>query len=442
MSSKQALSDAVEFVLSRANQMELDGVSVTVASESGISVSARAQEIEAIEHQNEIGMSIHVYHNQRHGYTTCSELTPYAMGGALEKAAVIASYAQADSYLGLPEVSTLAFDYPQLKMAHATTDTIEDMRTKALLLEEMTLSHDACLLPGGGATLSHGLLSKCVGNSAGFLGFYERSYHSASVSVLAKEKSGGQQAHSDYTIHVDPQQLQSLPELASQTARDTLSRCHPDTVKTCQMPILFHAPVAKTLWRHFLTAISGRSIYTNRSFLKDKLHQYVFPKFMQIEQKPHAIHAIASVPFDSEGVKTQDLAFVKDGVLQHFMTSSYSARKLGLTSTGNAGGIYNMQVTPNAGDCTAMLQELGEGLLVTDLMGQGVDIISGNYSRGATGFWVSGGKISHPVDGITIAGNLVDMYAGIRAVGCDIDSRSSIQTGSVLVDQMTIAGHA
>ena len=308
--------------------------------------------------------------------------------------------------------------------------------------EQSALSADERICNSDGASFDSFTGFKVYGNSHGQLVGYPSSRHSLSCVMIASEGDDMERDYA-YTVNRDFSLLDSAENVGLAASKEVLSRLQPQTIATGKVPVLFRADIANTIWGHFIAAISGGNLYRKSSFLLDALGNDIFPEFLNISERPHITKALASSAFDSEGVLTKDREIITDGALQTYLLTSYSARKLGLSTTGHAGGIHNWLVNAKGhdGEFDAMLKTLGTGLLVTELMGQGVNVVNGDYSRGASGFWVENGEIAYPVSEITIAGNLADMFKGIVAVGSDVDMRGSIRTGSVLIDEMQVAGH-
>jgi PmbA protein len=308
--------------------------------------------------------------------------------------------------------------------------------------EESALAVDPRVSNSDGASFDTFAGFKVYGNTHGQLVGYPSTRHSLSCVMIANDGDDMERDYA-YTVNREFSALESAKNIGLQASHEVLSRLKPQTIPTGKVPVLFRADIANTVWGHFIAAISGGNLYRKSSFLLDAIGNDVFPKFLNISERPHIAKALASSAFDSEGVLTQDRDIIKEGALQTYLLTSYSARKLGLTTTGHAGGIHNWLVDAQGhdGSFDAMLKTLGTGLLVTELMGQGVNVVNGDYSRGAAGFWVENGEIAYPVSEITIAGNLSQMFKGIVAVGSDVDMRGSIRTGSILIDEMQVAGH-
>ena len=305
--------------------------------------------------------------------------------------------------------------------------------------EESARAFDAKIVNSEGATFSTHKRFRVYGNSQGFIGAYPSSRHSLSCTVIGKDKDSMQRDY-DFTLARDYCDLDPGRAVGQRAALKTLRRLNARKMKTREASVIFSAEIAGSLFSHFIGAISGGNLYRKSSFLLDCLGKKVFPDFLQITEMPHLLKGLGSAPFDQEGVATYEHDIIRDGVLQSYVLSSYSARKLDLKSTGNAGGVHNCLISHQDKDLSDLVQAMGTGLLVTELIGHGINLTTGDYSRGAAGFWVEGGQIQYPVEEITVAGNLKDMFARLVAVGSDIEHRSNILTGSVWIDRMTIAG--
>ena len=335
----------------------------------------------------------------------------------------------------------MAFDAPDLELYHAADMDVDKATELALQAEKAALEADERIINSNGASFNSHTGVKVYGNSHGMLQSYLSSRYSLSCSVIGGVE-GALENDYEYTISREFDKLQSPIWVGENCAKKVVSRLNPQKLSTREVPVIFLNDVATGLISHFAAAISGGSLYRKSSFLLDHLGKQVLPDWFNISERPHLLRRLASTPFDSEGVRTQDREIVEDGVLQTYLVTTYSGKKLGMPSTGHAGGIHNWLVKPNlTGGLTALLRQMGTGLLVTDVMGQGINIVTGDYSRGASGFWVENGEIQYPVAEITIAGQLQDMLKNMVAVADDIEHRSNIQTGSILLDKMKISGN-
>lgn len=406
----------------------------------GFSVSARKAVLEEIEYHQEQGFSITVYRDSRTASVSTTELLPEAIRKSIDKAMSIIRYTDQDPYAGLPDKNRLAYDYPNLDLCHEWAITPQQAAELAVNCDVLARAQDSRITDSEGASVSTYMGVRSYGNTQGFIGEYPVSYHAVSCGVVAKD-GDDMQRDSEYTTSHDATQLDDFSVVAKGAASKALARLHPRQIKTQKAPVIFHSSEAKSILGAFVNAVSGGALYRKSSFLLDTLGQQLFPHYVSIYQDPHLLGAMGSRPFDHEGVAMKKQYYVTDGILQHYVLGSYSARRLGMETTGNAGGVANLGVTHSDKDLSALLKEMGTGLLVTELIGQGVRIMTGDYSRGAFGFWVENGEIQYPVHEITIAGNLKNMFQQIVAIGNDIDTRGNVRTGSMLIEEMMIAGN-
>ncbi|MCK9048257.1 metalloprotease PmbA [Haemophilus influenzae] len=433
---RQAVSFAVELATKAGASAE-----VAVTKVSGLSVSARLQEIENVEFTNDGTLGISVYMGQQKGNASTSDLSESAIKNAVEAALAIAKYTSPDDCTGLADKDLMAFNAPDLELYHAADVDVDKATELALQAEKAALEADERIINSNGASFNSHTGVKVYGNSHGMLQSYLSSRYSLSCSVIGGVEDALENDY-EYTISREFDKLQSPIWVGKNCAKKVVSRLNPQKLSTREVPVIFLNDVATGLISHFTAAISGGSLYRKSSFLLDYLGKQVLPDWFNISERPHLLRRLASTPFDSEGVRTQDREIVENGILQTYLVTSYSGKKLGMPSTGHAGGIHNWLVKPNlTGGLTALLRQMGTGLLVTDVMGQGVNIVTGDYSRGASGFWVENGEIQYPVAEITIAGQLQDMLKNMLAVADDIEHRSNIQTGSILLDKMKISGN-
>lgn len=431
---EDAVAHALEFAKSRC-----DAAEVAVNKSTGISVSTRQGEVENVEFNSDGALGITVYHQQRKGSASSTDLSPEAIERTVQAAIDIANYTSEDPCAGPAEKSLLAFEAPDLKLFQATALSPEEAIRLASIAEMSALNADSRIVNTEGGSFNGHYGVRVFGNSHGMLQSYCSSRYSMSSCVIA-EHNGDMERDYAYTIGRSVDALKSPEWVGQECARRTLARLSPRKLPTMKAPVIFASEVATGLFGHLVGAISGSSIYRKSSFLLDSLGKQILPSWLTINEQPHLIGGLASSPFDSEGVRTSERNIVEDGVLQTWLMTSYSARKLGLQSTGHAGGIHNWRIAGQGLSFDALLKQMGTGLVVTELMGQGVSGITGDYSRGASGFWVENGEIQYPVSEITIAGNLKDMWANMVTIADDIETRSNIQCGSVLIPEMSIAG--
>lgn len=439
-SQEQTLRDAVSFAIETAQKAGATA-EVGVTKVSGLSVSTRLQEIENVEFTNDGALGISVYLGQQKGNASTSDLSEEAIKNTVEAALAIAKYTSPDDCTGLADKELMTFEAPDLELYHGASVDVEQATKLALEAEKSALEYDAKVVNSNGASFNSHTGVRVYGNTHGMLQSYLSSRYSLSCSVIGGELDQLENDY-EYTVSREFDALSSADWVGQNCAKKVIARLNPQKLSTREVPVIFLNDVATGLISHLTGAISGGSLYRKSSFLLDHLGKQVLPDWFQISERPHLLRRLASTPFDSEGVRTQNLEIIQDGVLQTYLLTSYSGRKMGMQSTGHAGGIHNWLVKPNlTGGLTALLRQMSTGLLVTDVMGQGVNIVTGDYSRGAAGFWVENGEIQYPVAEITIAGQLQDMLKNIIAVSDDIEHRSNIQTGSILLNKMKISGN-
>jgi PmbA protein len=403
-------------------------------------VSVRLGEVETLEHQRDRSMGITVYFGHRKGSASTADLSPEAVRATVAKASSIARFTAEDACAGLADAASMARSPADLDLSHPWNISADRAIEIAKSCEAAALGFDARINNSEGASLASHQGLHVYGNTHGFLGGYPTTSHTLSCVVLA---GSGDDMQRDYwySSSRDWRELEQAEAIGRESARRTIARLGPRKLSTRRAPVMFAPEIARGLIGHFTAAIRGSNQYRQSSFLLNAAGERVFPAGFSISERPHIPKAMGSAPFDDEGVATHDREIIADGILTGYILSSYSARKLGLKTTGNAGGAHNLLVAPNlSGGAKAMMSRLEEGLLVTELMGQGINMVTGDYSRGAAGYWVENGAIQFPVAEITIAGNLRDMLKDIVAVGDDIDARGGTRVGSILLKEMTIAG--
>ncbi|OOF58767.1 metalloprotease PmbA [Rodentibacter myodis] len=437
---EQELRQAVSFAIDTAKKAGAMA-EVGVTKVSGLSVSTRLQEIENVEFTNDGALGISVYLGQQKGNASTSDLSEEAIKNAVEAALAIAKYTSPDDCAGLAEKELMAFDAPDLELYHEAEIDVEKATEFALEAEKAALDFDHRIVNSNGAGFNSHTGVRVYGNSHGMLQSYLSSRYSLSCSVIGGVENALENDY-EYTVSREFDKLSSAKWVGEHCAEKVVARLNPQKLTTREVPVIFLNDVATGIISHFAAAISGGSLYRKSSFLLDHLGKQVLPEWFNISERPHLLRRLASTPFDSEGVRTKNLEIVQNGVLQTYLFTHYSGKKMGMQSTGHAGGIHNWLVQPNlSGGLTALLREMGTGLLVTEVMGQGVNIVTGDYSRGASGFWVENGEIQYPVAEITIAGQLPTMLKNMVAVADDVEHRSNIQTGSILLDKMKISGN-
>jgi len=405
---------------------------------TGQNVSVRQGETENIEYNRDKGCSVTVYFGQRKGYASTSDLSPQALKDTVEAACNIAKYTAQDPFCGLADADLMATEFPDLSLHHPWQIDVDAALALAKRCEAAALAVDTRISNSEGASIYSQSGAFAYANSHGFIGGYPSSRHSISCSVIA-EADGLMQRDYWYSSARDAHDL-ATPEQVGQTAGSrTVKRLGARPIKTGQYPVLFEAPLASGLIGTLISAISGGNLYRKSSFLLDSLGQPIASPLLQIDENPFVLKGAGSSAFDSEGVACRPRTLVENGVLQGYLLGSYSARKLGMQSTGNAGGAHNIMVRSTGHSLEQLLHTMGTGLLVTELLGHGMNMVTGDYSRGAAGYWIENGQIVHPVEEITIAGNMKDMLKSIVAIGNDTIPNSSRLTGSILIERMTIA---
>lgn len=425
-------------ILQEAIKQGATSAETDIGVNKGFSVTARKGDVESIEYNQDKIIDITVYFGQRTGSASLSDLRPEAIRSAVEAACNIARFTDKDLCAGLAEKELLAFDYPHLDLAYPWNITVEQAIEMACACENIALAKDK-RISAENVIVATTSAWHVYGNTHGFLGMYPITRHEISCVLIAKQDDDMQRDY-DYTVACNPASLKSITEVAEIAAEQTIRRLGATRLTTRRVPVIFAANEARGLLGHFVAAISGGNLYRKSSFLLDHLHKQIFPEHIKIDERPHLPQALGSAPFDDNGVRTRPNIFVENGILNNYALGTYSARQLKMQTTGNSGGVRNLFISTGQKDLPALIKTMGTGLLINDLMGHGINLVTGDYSRGAAGFWVENGEIQYPVEEITVAGNLKDMYAHIVEVGADVDARGNIRTGSILIDGMTIAG--
>jgi len=437
------LRDMAERVLARARSGGASGADCEVSEAHGLTVTVRKGKPDTIEHNRDRSVGVTVYFGERpkarRGHASTSDLSPAALEQTVDAALAIARHTAEDDCAGLPDAELMAKKTPDLDLFHPWTVSTEEAIELAKRCEDAAFATAPVIKNSEGATVSAQHSQFVLANSLGFMGGYPGSRHYLSCAVIAEHK-GLMQRDDWYSSSRVPSNIAEPRALGRYAAQRAAARLGSRKIATCQASVLFEAPAAIGFIGHFVSAVNGGNLYRKTSFLVDHLGKEGFSPFMPIEEGPFERQGPASTPFDDEGVATSERTLVRNGVLEGYFLGSYAARKLGMQTTGNAGGHHNLIVRPNGPDFEGMLRKMGRGLLVTELLGQGVNVVTGDYSRGAAGFWVEGGEIAFPVEEITIAGNLRDLFKGVVAVGSDVLVRSGRSCGSILIDNMTIAG--
>lgn len=432
------IAECAEQAIRQAAGLGADACEVSASMNCGLEVSVRHGEVETLEHSRDRGLEISVYINNSKGQASSGDLRPESIRNCVQKAIDIARFTQADKCNGLAPKDRLATEFPDLDLWHPQPLDAQATTERALACEAAGLEH-ADISNSDGASASAAFALNVYANSDGFIGRRDGTRYSQSC-VLIAGKGDSMQRDYWYDSRRAFADLQSAADTGREAARRTAARLGARNVPTREVPVLFSPEVARGIIGHMVAAVSGGALYRNASFLKDCAGQQLFRRWLKMSERPFIRRGAGSAAFDSEGVATRERDLVSEGVLTGYVLGSYSARRLGLETTGNGGGVHNLLVEPGAHTAAELLQQMGTGLLVTEVMGQGVSIVTGDYSRGAGGFWVENGEIQHPVDEVTIAGNLRDMFLNIEAVGNDVDDRSNIQCGSMLIGKMMLAG--
>ena len=434
------LENILSRVLELARSSGATSAEASIGSGAGFSVTARMGEPETVEHQRDKGLNITCFINHKKGSASTTDFGENALRETVTAACTIARNASEDEFAGLIDPQYLAGVLPDLDLNHPWSISPEQAIRMAVECESIARGADPRITNSEGATVHSYSGSHYYGNSHGFIGGWEWSSHSIDCSVIA-EQDGMMQRDGWYTRACDPHDLDPIEGIAKTATARAVRKLGARKLSTLSVPVIFEAPIAGSLFSAFTNAIMGGAQYRKSTFLLNRAGTPVFPSFINIEERPHLRKGAGSAPFDNDGMATRDRSLIADGILQGYLLSAYSARKLGLPPTGNAGGVHNLIVKTGTQDLAGLLQTMRRGLLITDLIGFGINQVTGDYSRGASGFWVENGEIQYPVEEITVAGNLADMFMHIVAVGKDFDPRRNIQTGSVLIENMMVAGN-
>jgi len=442
LTKKNNLADLINLiqrVLELARARGASAAEADIGSGTGFSATVRWGEVEKIEHERDKGLSVTVYVGKRKGSASTSDFSDKALAESVSAACNIVRYASEDPCAGLAEAGLMAKEIPELDLYHPWDITPERAIEIAIECENIARTCDKRINNSDGTVVSTYSGMHAYGNTQGFAGGWPWSSHTIDCTLLA-EHAGNMQRDGWYSKCRDHRELEDIKLIGAEAARRTVQRLGARKLTTRNVPVIFEAPVASGLFSAFITAVSGGSLYRRASFLLDTLGKQIFAKHLRIYEQPHLKKALGSAPFDNDGVATKARDIVKDGVLQGYVLSSYSARKLGLQTTGNAGGVHNLIIEPGTQSLADLIKQMDTGLFITDMIGFGVNQVTGDYSRGASGFWIEHGEIQYPVEEITVAGNLKDIYQRIVAIGNDVDHRGNILTGSVLIENMTVAG--
>ncbi len=437
--NRDDLTRIIDSVLTQAKEMGASEAEADIGVGSGLSANVRKGQIDKLEYERDKGLSITVYIDGQKGTSSTSDFSDAAVKQSVEAAIGIAKYSSRDEHAGLVEAELMATEFPDLDLHHPWDISPEAAIDLAIECEQSAFDADKRISNSDGSVVSTYSGLNLYGNTNNFINGWNWSSHTIDCTVIA-EDGNGMQRDGWYSKARDYHDLQSVKEISQEATRRTVAKLGSRKLTTRQAPVIFEAPIASGLFSALITAISGGSLYRRASFLLDKKGEQIFAEHVNISERPFIKKALGSAPFDNDGVATREHDIIKDGVLQNYILSGYSARKLGLQTTGNAGGVHNLVVEPDKKNLDDLIKDMGTGLLITDMIGFGVNQITGDYSRGASGFWVEDGELAYPVEEITVAGNLVDMYKNIISIANDVDPRGNVLTGSVLMDTMTIAG--
>lgn len=426
--------------LEHAKKLGMHQAEVSIHQGTGLSINVRLGELETVEKHNDAQLSVTVYKDHKTGVASSADLSQQGLQDTVAAAASIAGFTEADDCLGLADKERMATEFPDLALYHPWQQSEQELVQLALQCEQSALDYDDRITNSEGASVSSYSGHSVYANTHGFSHETQASRHSLSCSVIGQEKDSMQRDYW-YDSNRNPTCLQDAQQLGAMAAQRTVRRLQARKVPSCEVPVIYEAAVAKSLFGHLFGAIKGGAIYKKASFMLDKLEQQVLPDFVTVNENPHLLGGAGSASFDQEGVATlPERTIVEQGRLMSYVLGSYTARKLNLSSTANSGGVRNISVTNTGQALKELVSDMGRGLLVTELIGSGINSVTGDYSRGAAGFWVENGEIQYPVEEITIAGNLLSMYQQIAAIGNDIDRRGNTQCGSILLEKMTIAG--
>ncbi|RAA02876.1 metalloprotease PmbA [Stutzerimonas stutzeri] len=433
------LREKVERIIKEARRQGASASEVSVSMEQGLSTTVRQGEVETVEFNRDQGFGITLYVGQSKGSASTTGNGDAAIRETVAAALAIAKHASQDEFAGLADATLMARELPDLDLYHPWSITPEQAIEQALSCESAAFDFDARIRNADGTSLNTHQGCRAYGNSNGFIGAYCSTRHSLSCVMIA-ESEGQMQRDYFYDVNRIGEALIDPQTIGRRAAERAVRRLGARPIPTCEVPVLFAPELATGLFSHFIAAISGGNLYRKASYLEDALGQTLFPEWLSLDERPHIPRALGSASYDGDGLATYAKPFVENGRLISYVLSTYSGRKLGMPSTANAGGVHNLFVSHGEEDQAALLRRMGRGLLVTELMGQGLNLVTGDYSRGAGGYWVENGEIQFPVQEVTIAGNLRDMFRQIVAIGCDIETRGNVRTGSVLIERMMVAG--
>ncbi len=433
------LQELAESALAQAGAQGASGAEVSINTESGLMVTVRMGEVDTVQHTRDKALGVTVYFGTSKGSASTTDFSVHSVGETVSAACAIARYTAEDSCAGLADAELMARHPRDLQLSHPWTLSTDEAIELAHRCESVAREADDRVVNSEGATLNTHRGWRVYANTNDFVGGYPFTAHSVSCAVIARDANGMQRDYW-YTVARDSADLEDLSSVGRQAAQRAVRRLGARRLVTCKVPVLFSADTARSLLGHFVGAVNGGNLYRQSSFLLDRIGQQVFAGHVHIHEQPHLLKALGSATFDNEGVATAPRDVVRDGILEGYVLNHYSACRLGMQTTANAGGVHNLTLEPGNSDFEDLLRQMHKGLLVTELMGSAVNIVTGDYSRGAAGFWVENGEIQYPVEEITIAGRLTEMFMCLAAVGRDVDTRGNLRTGSILIERMTVAG--
>jgi PmbA protein len=435
---QQQMLNLSDRILEMVKQKGATSAKLSIGNSQGVSVEVRQQQVESLEFNRDKGLSLTVYKGQQKGTASTTDFSDQGLQQAISAALSIAEFTQPDPFSGLPEEAQFATDFKDLELYYPWQTSVTDLVDLATSIESAGINTDKRICNSEGGSVNTHESVKLIATSNGFRGFKKATNHSANCVLIAEDNDGLQRDYY-YSSSRNPENLLSASEIGVTAAERTVAKLGAKQAKQGKFPVVFSPEIARGIMGHFLSGISGSQLYRKSSFLMDSLDEHIFPDWFWLNEQPHLLSGLASSTFDAEGVATMQKYILHQGCVKSYLLSCYSARKLNLNSTANSGGAFNLNCSYQDISQQQLLSGIKDGLLVTELMGQGVNLVTGDYSRGAGGFWIKDGKISHPVKEITIAGNLKQMFKGIQGISNDLDDRSSLLIGSMLIDEMTVA---
>jgi PmbA protein len=437
--SADDLKALAQVILQEAATRGAGQAEVNIGTNKAFSASAHDGSVETVEYHQNKTIDVTVYFGKRSGSASLSDVRPDAVRAAVEAACHIAKFTDEDPASGLADKEDLAFNYPELTLAYPWDISVEQAIALACECEREALAYDPRIMSAEEVRVVTSNSLGLYANSFGFIGCFPSTQHEISCVLVAKQGEEMQRDYS-YTVATDPAQLEPTSTVARHAAERTVRRLGARQIPTMKTPVIFLADEARGLLGHLIGAMYGGSLYRRATFLLDYLDKKIFPEFVHIQEHPLLARGLGSAPFDDDGVATRQNVFIENGILRSYVLDVYSARKLGMQTTGNGGGVHNLTIKPGDKNLAALLKTMDKGLLITELMGHGVNIVTGDYSRGVGGYWIENGEVQYPVNEVTVAGNLKDIYGRVVEVGNDVDIRGNVRTGSILIEEMMVAG--